>query len=333
MSELTYLSGTEVKATLAGRELEILDAVRRAYLAHGRGQTSLPHSSFLRFPQGGRERIICLPAYLGGDFEVAGMKWIASFPGNVERGLPRATAVMVLNSCTTGLPTAILEGSLISAKRTAASAALAASQLCTEPPRALALIGTGVINAEIVRFLRAVFPGLSRAVAFDLSRERALAFAERLEADFPGLEAEVVATVTDALAAASLISIATTAVEPHLADLDACPRGATVLHVSLRDLVPDLILAANNVVDDADHVCRAQTSLHLAEQATGARDFIWCSLAELLAGTAAVAPKPKALRIFSPFGLGILDLALGELVVEQARASKRGIALDFLPPD
>src|SRR5689334_25019377 len=107
------LSGREVNGLLAGQEAEILNAVRRAYEAHARHQTALPFSTFLRFPADDKNRVIALPAYIGDSFNVAGIKWISSFPGNIERHMNRASAVIILNSTQTGRPEAIIEGSKI----------------------------------------------------------------------------------------------------------------------------------------------------------------------------------------------------------------------------
>src|SRR5215472_7329423 len=113
--EILLLNGRQVADLLVGQEAKVLAAVRGAYLAHAAGRSSLPHSSFVRFPGNDGNRIIALPGYLGGGFEVAGVKWIASFPGNVARGMTRASAILILNSCSTGRLEAIMEGSLISA--------------------------------------------------------------------------------------------------------------------------------------------------------------------------------------------------------------------------
>jgi hypothetical protein len=120
----------------------------------------------------------------------------------------------------------------------------------------------------------------------------------------------------------------TTALAPYVADeklLEHCP---TVLHLSLRDLCVNVILASQNVVDDVDHCLKASTSLHLTEMATGNRDFVAGNLVDVLEKK--VEPDRSRPRIFSPFGLGVLDLAVGSFVLEAAISSNATIAIsDF----
>ncbi|MFJ5721472.1 2,3-diaminopropionate biosynthesis protein SbnB [Streptomyces sp. NPDC093149] len=331
---MLILRRADVADVLADREAEITELVGETYRLHDEGLTSLPHSTFLRFPEErhGRDRIIGLPAYRGGGRPVAGMKWIASFPGNVEAGTERASAAIVLNSLDDGRPTAFVEGAVISAKRTAASAALAARELTAgSAPDSVLLIGCGVINLEVLRFLAAALPGLREAALYDTDPARAAAFTQRCAEAAPKVTTSVVTDLTEALGAHRLISLATTAAAPHM-DLAACGPDTTVLHVSLRDLTADTVLGAVNVVDDADHVCRERTSLDLAQQAVGNRDFVAAPIGALLRGTATLRREPHRPVVFSPFGLGVLDMALAEYVRE--RAEERGLGVrveDFLP--
>jgi len=139
---------------------------------------------------------------------------------------------------------------------------------------------------------------------------------------------EVCASPEDVMAKAAVISFATTAVQPTIAGVSACRPGATVLHVSLRDLMPEAILQADNVVDDVDHVMRAQTSVHLAQQKVGNHDFVRCTLADILLGTQPARRDATSVAVFSPFGLGVLDLAVAKLAVRHARAKDRGVRID-----
>jgi 2,3-diaminopropionate biosynthesis protein SbnB len=330
---ILILGGDEIAALLEGRESELIGIVERAYVAHQEGRSSLPHSTFLRFPGDDTNRIIALPAFLGGEFNVAGMKWISSFPGNVANGMERASAVLILNSCNTGRPEAILEGSLISACRTAASAAAGARVLLeSRTPERVGLIGTGVINLQIARFLRTTFPEVRRFLLFDLDASRARSFGEVLQETLGGGKVETAGRLEEVLAACPLVSFATTAIRPHVMDLSACVPGAVLLHISLRDLAPEAILSCDNVVDDPDHVCRAQTTMHLAEQATGGRDFIRCTLADILRGAAPPRRGDGSIAVFSPFGLGVLDIAVGQRVADWARKAGRGTFIQsFLP--
>jgi len=302
---------------LAGRELELIQAVRIAYETHGDGDSSLPHSTFLPFPGQPRDRIIALPAYLGGACRIAGVKWVSSFPDNLQLGVDRASAVVILNSPQTGRPEAVLEGSVISAKRTAASAALAAQCLLSgSKVGRVGMIGCGLINFEIARFLLAVFPEAETFVLFDKDEARAKQFENKKI--FDGVGVEIAKDVKAVLRNCPLISIATTALAPHIGELRECPRESAILHISLRDLTPEVILSCDNVVDDIDHVCRAQTSVHLAEQLVGHRKFIRCTLADILRGRAPARNGSETFSVFSPFGLGVLDLAVGKLVRDVA---------------
>jgi N-[(2S)-2-amino-2-carboxyethyl]-L-glutamate dehydrogenase len=167
---MLILRRKDVLDLLDGAEEALIRTVSRTYVAHAAKDTSVPHAAFLRFPDEACNRIIALPAYVGGERPVASVKWIASFPGNIDQGLERASATIVVNSTRTGRPLAMVEGSVISARRTAASAALAADTLTAGAPGGVrdcvTLIGCGVINFEILRFLRSRLPELAAVTLF-----------------------------------------------------------------------------------------------------------------------------------------------------------------------
>src|SRR6059036_1332463 len=153
--DLSIINGKTVSDIVRANRAACIDVVEHAYLAHARGQAINPHSYFLRFPEKPDCRIIALPAFVGDGFAVAGLKWIASYPGNVQKGFPRASAVLILNSYETGYPFAILESSIISAARTAESAVLAAFWLNGQSRRAqsLGIVGNGFIARYVYDFL------------------------------------------------------------------------------------------------------------------------------------------------------------------------------------
>src|SRR5215471_5600241 len=129
----------------------------------------------------------------------------------------------------------------------------------------------------------------------------------------------VVPDVAQLLRASDLIVFTTVASAPHIADASLFAHNPVVLHISLRDLAPEVLLASQNVVDDVEHVMKANTSPHLAEQRTGGRDFVTGTLAEIMLGRQSVNRSRPI--IFSPFGMGILDVAVGKWVYDQAVAA------------
>jgi len=331
--DVLVLGARDVQDLLTGQEVAIVDSITGAYHAHSIGESCVPHSSFVRFPDNPANRIIALPAYLGGSVNSAGVKWIASFPDNVKQGRDRASAVLILNSITTGMPTAILESSIISATRTAASAALAARTLLPRAEGVAGLIGCGLINFEIVRFLLVTCPGLSHLLIYDIDPENAYIFKDRCARIYPGLDVTITLDIANVYDNSPIISFATTATKPHVQDLSRCRPGAIVLHISLRDLCPDVILSSDNVVDDIEHVCKAETSIHLTERQVGSRNFVRCTLGDILNESTQARIDERSTVIFSPFGLGILDVAMGEFVLERARQQGRGQTLTSFFPE
>jgi N-[(2S)-2-amino-2-carboxyethyl]-L-glutamate dehydrogenase len=316
------ISGAQVQRVLQGREKEIVELVAATYRLHGSGDSVNPPSYFLRFPDRPSARIIALPASIGGPTRVDGLKWISSFPENVAADLPRASAVLILNDHDTGYPFACLEASIISATRTAAFAVLAADRLSRGRgrPTRIGFVGVGLIARYIYTFLANTGWSFDEIGVRDLSADSAAGFCGYLEQ--LGTAAGRV-TVHDSaeklIRSSDLVVFATVAAQPHVSDRSWFEHNPLMLHVSLRDLAPEILLASSNVVDDVEHCLKANTSPHLAEQLTGNRDFLLGTLDDVMAGRVTV-PADRPL-VFSPFGLGVLDLAVGKYVYDKVLSS------------
>ncbi len=328
------ISGAQVQHALRGRENQIMALVEATYRLHGAGDSVNPPSYFLRFPDRPSSRIIALPASIGGPVRVDGLKWISSFPGNVAAGIPRASAVLILNDHDTGYPFACLESSIISATRTAASAALAADWLSRgrERPARVGFFGVGLIARYIHTYLTRTGWSFDEIGVHDLSAESAAGFSAYLRGQLEQSGTASKITVHDRaeqlIRSSDLVVFATVAAAPHVRDPSWFGHDPLVLHVSLRDLAPEIVLASTNIVDDAEHCLTANTSPHLAEQLTGNRDFLRGTLDDVMAGRVRMPAKGPV--VFSPFGLGVLDLAVGKDVYDEVhRRGELRIIDDF----
>src|SRR3954447_16672311 len=214
------LSGAQVQHSLQGREKQIVELIESTYRLHCAGDSVNPPSYFLLFPGRPTSRIIALPASIGGQVRVDGIKWISSFPDNVAAGLPRASAVLILNDHDTGYPFACLESSIISATRTAASAASAADWLSRGRgrPRRAGFFGAGLIARYIHTFLKATDWSFDEIGVFDLSGESAEGFKGYLERSGTGARVTVHDGPEQLIRSSDLVVFATVAGEPHVHD-------------------------------------------------------------------------------------------------------------------
>src|SRR5215510_9313958 len=209
------VSGSVVRRIIDDHRTQIFGAVETAYRLHASGNTLNPDSYFLRYPDKPSARIIALPAHLGGVIQKSGIKWISSFPENRANNLARASAVLILNDATTGYALACIEASLISATRTAASAALAAEHISPHPFQgSLSVIGTGVIARATIEWLLFRNWKFQRVSLYDLDRKEAEQFSKWLR-DQHQPKADIHDRLEDAIGDASLILFTTTVTTPY----------------------------------------------------------------------------------------------------------------------
>lgn len=327
----SIVSGKAIADLLDDSHSDIVQVVRETYLLHHREQTINPDSYFLRFRDRPEARIIALPAALCGEEKLSGIKWIGSYPANIDRNLQRASAVLVLNDYENGYPFACMEAAQISAARTCASAVLAAEALGARRQSAgkLAIVGAGTIARTCVEYFKALEWRFEECAVFDLQAADAQRLA-RVAGESLQVRATVASTIEEAIRSADVVLFATTAGTPHVHDAALFHPGQVVLHLSLRDLAPGVLLSASNILDDVAHCLKANTSPHLTAQQTGNTDFITGTLAQVLQGECALdASRPV---VFSPFGLGVLDLAVGKYLFDRTRASGTARMIeDFFP--
>ncbi|MFC5467412.1 2,3-diaminopropionate biosynthesis protein SbnB [Cohnella suwonensis] len=266
-----------------------------------------PLKPYLRYGDPGN-RIIAMPAYVGGDTAVSGMKWIASFPGNLAIDKPRAHGAIILNEPNTGVPVAVINGALVSQLRTAAvSAAMlrAYMDLGRRDRYRVGLVGWGPIGRRQFEMLTALHG--DRIDEIRLHDRRGI---DPSTIDPAWRDRTIVADDwREAYQAADIVVTCTAATDRYI---DEAPSpGALLLNVSLRDYKADSVKNVRTVVvDDWREVCRENTDVELLHRETGLsegdvltlREVVWD---EALKGRAEADPV-----FFNPMGMAAFDMAV-----------------------
>jgi ornithine cyclodeaminase len=322
-----WVNDEMVAANLPPAEAE--SVVEGALLLHHYGEYIQPLKPYIR--PGGHEReyergrIIYMPAYLGGDLDIVGIKIIAGFPINVERGLPRASGIYLLNSTKTGFPLCIMECSELSARRTGAIAGLAVRKLGGDGPHTCSIVGGGPIAEAVIRAL-ATNDQVNAITVYDLRIDRAQALATR----YNSAQLSVVAspTLTECLNNSQILILATTGSRGYLTR-ELAGKKRLIIALSLDDASEDLFLSASKViVDSFDDCCREEKLLHrLVKEGRFSRDQVYAEFGEILAGIKPGRECAQELVYFNPMGMGIEDLACAHIVYQNALQSNAGVWL------
>jgi ornithine cyclodeaminase/alanine dehydrogenase-like protein (mu-crystallin family) len=300
---IPFFTGPQVREAVSPERA--LEAVRDAFVAYARGEWTMPPKVYV-------------PAYPAGDFRAmpalggghALLKWVTSFPGNPEQGLPTVTGLVLLSDASNGMLKAVLDAAAVTALRTGAAAVLAAETLGRADAEVAAVIGAGV-NGEAAA--RTFVARGRRVLLWDVDPARAEEVAQRIGA-------KTASSREEALAADLLVTV--TPGHEIILGKDSLLPGQ---HASLMgadgpgkaEIAVEELARARVFCDDWEQASHNGDLVHAVEAGVLARDDV-SQLGDVLIGTAEGRTSNGDITIFDSTGLAIQDLAIALAAMERA---------------
>ena len=283
-----------------------------------------PIKPYLRYGDS-RNRIIAMPAYVGGEVDTAGIKWVASFPGNLEQGLQRAHSMTILNEAATGRPLAVFNAARISGIRTAAVSASVLRRYLSRDglPDSwkVGIIGYGPIGRLHLRMIGELLGDrIGSIVLYDLRGINLDDVPHSLRD-----KVTVAASWEEAYNEADLFVTCTVSSEGYI---DLAPKaGSLLLNVSLRDFKPDILDHTGSIlVDDWEEVCREGTDIERMYLERGLQEAETLPISALTTEAMQALPSTEAV-MFNPMGMAVFDIAMAAYYYRLAETRDVGLTL------
>ena len=249
-----------------------------------------------------------------------GVKIVNVFPGNAARGLPGIHGVYALFDGATGVPLAVLDGSELTARRTAAVAALAADHLARADVRSLLVVGAGRVGALVPEAMRAVRPGLHEVAVWNRTPAAAEALAARLRGQ--GFSARATQDLATALPGADIVSCATLS-EAALVPGTALAPGAHLDLIgsfapAMREADGAAFARCRVYVDTEEALAKSGDVLQAVAEGAWQPAALQGTLAQLCRGEVAARRDAAECTLFKSVGTALADLAAAELALDGA---------------
>lgn len=312
--------------------------------SHGVMMSFPEKSPFPNMPTDGPDRrFMAMPAYLGGSFDMAGMKWYGSNVENHKKGLPRSILMLTLNDKDTGAPVAYMSANILSAFRTGAVPGVGFKYFAPENADTVGIIGPGVMGKTAFAAAMAVRPGIRKVKikGSTLKSKSAAEFAEFVSRKYPSVtEINIVGTEEEAVKDCDIVSIATSS--PTNGDISLYPyinekwlKPGAVLSCPAAARFDDefLMERARNVADNImlyeaweeempfpayeSVPIPAVHCMDLIREKKMTKDQI-DDLGDVLNGTVPVHRKDGEITVFSVGGMPVEDVAWGTICYRNA---------------
>lgn len=284
-----------------------VDVIQDAVYSLGQQDFAQPVKPYLRY-RNLKNRIIAMPAFVGGDINMSGIKWIASFPENIQKGIPRAHSVTILNEAETGVPVGIVNSALLSVIRTASVSGLVIKHFLEARPKQgikLGIIGFGPIGEYHLKMCYELLGNqLEEVSIFDIRPidEKRIAGYDHVK---------VVSSWEEAYSDADIFITCTVSDGAYI---DQQPKqGSLHLNASLRDYkvsVYDWFKDAI-IVDNWDEVCRENTDIENMHKEKGLQKEDVQTIVNMVLDQCMKAYSSEQPVMFNPMGMAVFDIAIG----------------------
>ena len=294
---------------------ETTDVISKAVINMSLGDFSQPVKPYLRF-RNLKNRIIAMPAFIGGEISTAGIKWIASFPDNIKINKPRAHSIVILNDADTGEPLGIITTALLSVIRTASVTGLLIKYFNQARPLKnlkLGIVGFGPIGQYHLKMCLALLGDkIDQVMLYDL---------RPIPADkITDSRVKVVSSWQEAYANADIFITCTVSDKPYI---DLPPKqGSLHANVSLRDYKTSVFdwFKKAIIVDSWDEICREKTDIEMMHIEKGLQSADTKSIIDIVTGHCLETYDITTPVMFNPMGMAVFDIALGAYYYKAAKA-------------
>ncbi|MCQ2412990.1 MAG: hypothetical protein MJ057_08575 [Sphaerochaetaceae bacterium] len=329
--EFRYLSQEDI-LSLNLSYADVIDAVEKGMAEFGRGTCQLPvkiHTNTRPLTY-----INAMPAYIGGDQDVTGLKWVAGYPDNRAKGLPVTWGLMVMNDVTTGGVTAVMDATWITAVRTAAVAAVTAKYCKVKDTHSMTIIGAGVQGKFNARLIKMVVPELKKIYIHDLYPAAIDAYLKKMQPLMPEVEFIPIRSDAERQSAIDDSQILLSATQRGDKPLIYCENlhkgmlgiplestawdGKTYTQFSDRFICDDWNLV-KNYLDDGKYTDGLDKFINNHQ-----------ILGKVINGDACGRANEDEFVIASSHGIAISDVAVGNLILKKAEEKGIGVMLPLM---
>lgn len=312
---ILYLSQEDVKKCLTAKDA--IEAVEGGIRVLGQGEAIQPPKIYMEIEKY-HGFIKPMIAYVGGSLNVSATKNFTFFPENRKRGKPTVSAIIILNDPQTGAPLAIMDGTWITALRTAAATAVAAKYLAKQNSEVVGIFGAGVQGRSHLMCLNEIFK-LKSVRIVDISKEYQIQFAEEMSKNL-GLDITPVDSNEQAVRGADVVVTVTTGNEV-LVKKEWVEPGMLIAKVGSYQEVDFSIPAMVDklVVDWWEYMYRVKEITNTNTK----REDVYAELAEVVAGKKKGRENDREKILFISIGMGVEDA--GAALHTYKRAKELGI--------